>query len=135
MSMTNTGASLTCNHCTFVLENSSGGSIGTVDLEGGKLTLGSPTSGDYEGMLFYQSRDAASNNSVKINGNSSSSLEGALYFPKADLTFNGTAGMTTNCMQIVSKDVQFTGNSAIANTCDANEGGKDFTGRKVRLVE
>jgi Flp pilus assembly protein TadG len=135
MSMTNTGASLRCDHCTFILMNSSGGSVGTVSLEGGKLTLGSPTSGTYKGMLFYQSRDAASDMSVNINGNSSSSLEGALYFPNADMTFNGTTGMTTNCMQIVVKDVKFTGNSNIANTCDSTEGGKDFTGRKVRLVE
>jgi Flp pilus assembly protein TadG len=133
--MTNTGASLTCLHCTFILMNSSSGSVGTVSLQGGKLMLGSPTSGTYKGMLFYQSRTAASDIGVLVNGNSSSSLEGALYFPNADLTFNGTTGMTTNCMQIVAKDVQFTGNSAISNQCDATEGGKDFTGRKVRLVE
>jgi Flp pilus assembly protein TadG len=135
MGMTNTGASLTCLHCTFILMNSSGGSVGTVSLQGGTLNLGSPTAGTYKGMLFYQSRTAVSDNSVNINGNSTSALEGALYFPKADLTFNGTSGMTTNCMQLVSKDVQFTGNSAIANTCTSSEGGKDFTGRKVRLVE
>jgi Flp pilus assembly protein TadG len=136
MSMTNTGASLTCLHCTFIIMNSSGGTVGTVSLQGGNLTLGSPMDGAYKGMLFYQSRTATSDNSVKINGNSTSALEGALYFPKADLTFNGTTGMSTNCLQIVSKDVQFTGNSAISNHCDAaTQGGKDFTGRKVRLVE
>lgn len=135
MGMTNTGARLTCLHCTFVLMNSSGGTVGSVSLQGGTLNLGSPTSGTYKGMLFYQSRNATSGNSVLVNGNSSSALEGALYFPAANLTFNGTSGMTTNCMQIVAKDVQFTGNSTIANTCTSSEGGKDFTGRKVRLVE
>lgn len=135
MSMTNTGASLTCLHCTFILENSGGGTVGSVSLQGGTLNIGSPTSGTYKGLSFYQSRTATSGNTVLINGNSSSSLEGALYFPAANLTFSGTTGMTTNCMQIVAKDVQFTGSSTISNTCSSTEGGKDFTGRKVRLVE
>lgn len=141
MSMTNTGAKLTCHECTFILMNSSGGSVGTVDLEGGTMditatdsgcTLG--TAGCYNGMLFYQSRTAASDNTIKINGNNGSTISGALYFPNADITFNGDAGMSANCMQIVVKDVKFTGNSAISNDCDDHTYGS-FTGKKVRLVE
>jgi Flp pilus assembly protein TadG len=141
MSMTNTGAKLTCLQCTFILMNSSGGSVGTVDLEGGTMnitatdsacTLG--TSGCYNGMLFYQSRSATSDNTIKINGNNGSTISGALYFPKADLTFNGDSGMSANCMQIVGKDVTFTGNSAVTNTCTGHNYGA-FTGKKVRLVE
>ncbi|MFL6740686.1 MAG: hypothetical protein ACJ8FG_03640, partial [Sphingomicrobium sp.] len=131
---TNSNAKLTCLECTFVLMNDSGGSVGTVNLNGGKVTLSSPTSGTYKGMLFYQSRTAAADNNVTINGNASSSIEGALYFPKADLTFNGTAGMTTACMQIVAKDVTFTGNSSINNTCPSGGGSHSFDGKKVRLV-
>ncbi|HEX6741908.1 MAG TPA: hypothetical protein VF079_08975, partial [Sphingomicrobium sp.] len=96
--------------------------------------LTSPTSGTYKGMIFYQDRRATADNSVKINGNSSSSFRGAFYFPKADLTFNGNAGMITTCMQIVAKDVTFTGNSAISNSCPANSGAHSFDGKKVRLV-
>ena len=37
--------------------------------------------------------------------------------------------------QIVAKDVTFTGNSAITNTCDSTVGGgHSFAGKKVRLV-
>jgi hypothetical protein len=43
--------------------------------------------------------------------------------------------MNTNCMQIVGKDVAFTGNSAISNTCPANSASGSFAGKKVRLVE
>ena len=142
VNMTNTGAHLTCNHCTIILMNSSGGTVGGVNINGGELDMTSPNTGCtignagcYDGMSFYQSRTAASDNSILINGNANSSIEGALYFPKADLTFNGTAGMTTNCMQIVAKDVAFTGNSAISNVCDTNVGGgHSFAGKKVRLV-
>ena len=141
LGITNTGASLTCLQCTFILMNSSGGSVGTVDLQGGTLnitatdsgcTLGS--TGCYNGMLFYQSRTAAADNAIKINGNSGSVISGALYFPNADLTFNGDSGMSANCMQIVVKDVKFTGNSSVSNTCTGHTYGS-FTGKKVRLVE
>jgi hypothetical protein len=37
-------------------------------------------------------------------------------------------------MQIVAKDVSFTGNSAISNTCPAGGGSHSFVGKKVRLV-
>jgi hypothetical protein len=61
-------------------------------------------------------------------------MQGALYFPKADMTFNGNTGAVTNCLQIVAKDVTFTGNSAINNTCPTNSASHSFTGKKVRLV-
>ena len=136
-------ASLTCSDCTFILMNSSSGSVGSVNINGGKLVISSPNTGCtignagcYDGMTFYQSRSATSGNNILINGNANSSIEGALYFPTANLTFNGTAGMTTNCMQIVGKDVTFTGNSAVSNTCDPTKGGgHSFAGSKVRLVE
>ena len=141
MSMTNTGASLTCLQCTFVLMNSSGGTVGTVSLTGGTMNITAPNTGCtvgtascYDGLLFYQSRSAASDNSVKINGNSGSTISGALYFPKADLTFNGDSNMSANCMQMVAKDVQFTGNSTVTNSCPGVDYGA-FTGKKVRLVE
>lgn len=143
VNMTNSGASLTCHGCTIILMNSSGGSVGTVNINGGKLVISSPNTGCtignagcYDGISFYQSRSATAGNSILINGNASSSIEGALYFPTAQMTFNGTSGMTTDCMQIVVKDVQFTGNSSVSNTCDSTKGGGgSFGGSKVRLVE
>jgi Flp pilus assembly protein TadG len=141
MSMTNTGAVLNCTGCTFVLMNSSGGTVGSVDLEGGTLNISAPSTGCtvgssscYDGMLFYQSRSATVNNTVKINGNNGATIAGALYFPEADIIFNGASGMNANCLQIVAKDVQFTGNSSITNSCPGVDYGA-FTGKKVRLVE
>jgi hypothetical protein len=135
--MSNTGAKLTCNECTIVLTTSGTdmSKIGTVNLNGGKLTLTPPSSGPYKGIIFYQDRRATADNSVLINGNASSKIEGALYFPRADLTFNGTTGMNTDCMQIVSKRVTFSGNSGISNTCPPTSGANAFTGQKIRLVE
>ena len=133
----NSGAVINCDGCTIIMSNRdpSSNSIGDVDLNGNAtINMTATTSGTYAGLLFYQDRRAASDNDIKINGNSSSKFQGAFYFPKADLTFNGSAGMITNCMQIVAKDVTFTGNSAINNTCPAGSGAHSFDGKKVRLV-
>jgi hypothetical protein len=134
----NSGAVVNCNGCTIVLSNrnSTSNSIGSVTLNGNAtINMTAPDTGTYAGILFYQDRRATSDNNITINGNSSSKFQGAFYFPKADVTFNGNAGMNTNCMQIVGKDVAFTGNSAISNTCPANSASGSFAGKKVRLVE
>ena len=143
LSMTNTSAALTCHECTFILTSSTAatnpGSIGNVSLQGGKLDLTSASSGTYQGLMFYQDRRAPSCGSAGckniINGNSSSSLLGAAYFPSQELQFNGTAGMTTDCLQLVARNVSYSGNMDISNTCDKDSGASSFAGRKVRLVE
>jgi hypothetical protein len=137
LTMNNNNAKLTCTNCTFVLTTSGTdmSKIGDVGLTGGKLTMTPPSSGPYKGILFYQDRRATLENGVQINGNSTSKIEGALYFPRANLTFNGTMGMNTDCMQIVSWKVKFTGNSGISNSCPSWSGASSFTGKKIRMVE
>jgi hypothetical protein len=59
LKMTETGAKLSCTGCTIILTNSSSASnapIGTVDISGGTLNLQAPTSGTYDGILFYQDK-------------------------------------------------------------------------------
>jgi Flp pilus assembly protein TadG len=66
-----------------------GGSGGGVTLNGTQMVdLVAPTSGNYAGILFYQSPGNAS--AATINGTQNSKFEGALYFPSAQLTINGT---------------------------------------------
>jgi Flp pilus assembly protein TadG len=133
----NSGAVINCSGCVIVMSNRdpSSNSIGDVDLNGNAtINMTAPDTGTFKGILFYQDRRATSDNDIKINGDSSSKFQGAFYFPKADLTFNGNAGMVTSCMQIVAKDVTFTGNSAISNSCPAGSGSSSFKGSKVRLV-
>lgn len=123
----------------FVLSNSSAAAnatIGTVNMSGGAdLHLTAPKTGPYKGILIYQDRRATPDNSVKINGNSGSYIEGAFYFPKADFEYTGNSGVNSNCMQIVVKKVKFTGSSAVNNTCPTGSGAKSFQGKRIRLVE
>ena len=136
MSMTNSNASLTCHSCTFILTSADGSNIGNVSLQGGKLDITAPDTGTYKGLAFYQDRRASSctGNCNLINGNASSTLQGAIYVPNQQLTFKGTAGMTSNCLQMVALILEFSGNSSISNTCPANSGSHAFDGQKVRLV-
>jgi hypothetical protein len=124
---------------TFVLSNKSAAAnatIGTINMNGGaNLNLTAPKSGNYKGILIYQDRRAANDNSVKINGNSGSYIEGAFYFPKADFEYTGNSGVNSNCMQIVVKKVKFTGSSSVNNTCPTGSGASSFEGKRIRLVE
>lgn len=123
----------------FVLSNSNAASnatIGGISMNGSaNLNLTAPKTGPYKGLLIYQDRRAAADNSIKINGNSGSYIEGAFYFPKADFTWTGNSGVNSNCMQLVVKRISFTGNSAVNNTCPAGSGAGSFKGSKIRLVE
>lgn len=114
---------------------SSPSTIAVADFNGGAtLNLTAPTTGTYAGVLFYQDRRALDSGANKINGNSSSKLQGAIYFPKQEVQFTGNSGMNINCIKLVAKRLDFTGNSKITNVCPANSGVAQILGTKVKLV-
>lgn len=130
---------LICNGCTFVLTSTTpnnANSFSTINIHGGaEIHLSPPTSGTYNGMTMYRdNRAAASNQCCTINGNSNSEVSGAFYFPKDELTFNGTSGMSSNCFQMVARRLKFTGNSNIVNTCEPPGGKEEWDLDKVRLI-
>ncbi len=135
-------ANLRCDSCTFVLTNrntSGNTTIGTVNMNGGAtVNLSYSDVSPYAGMLFYQDRRATlasgAGQSSLINGNSSSTFAGSFYFPSTHVTFNGTSGMTTNCVQLVGRQVTFSGNTAISNTCPTDYPGPEFDATTIRLV-
>jgi hypothetical protein len=122
---------------TFVLTSSTPTdptSFADVSMNGGAVVnLSSPTSGTYKGVLFYQDPRAPFGNST-INGNSASSMEGGLYFPSRQLTFNGNTGLQTRCIQLVARRLVFSGNSSVQNDCPTSGGGRSFDANFVRLV-
>lgn len=131
-------ANISCTGCTIILTNSDGGSahIGTVDMNGSAtINMSAPTSGTYDGLLFYQDRRATTSDTIvnKINGNSSSLMTGGFYFPNQQLQLNGNAGLDFSCAQFVSYVIEFAGNGSINNTC-SGYGDNEIMGRHVRLV-
>lgn len=135
-------ANVTCDECTIVLTNSNASptaSIGNFEVTGSpQMSWTAPRSGDYAGLLIYQDRRAVDGTGTNyhnfLRGSSTSYFEGAFYFPRQQLEFSGSTGMNTNCLQLVSRRVTFTGNSAIANSCPTGSGASSFEGKRVRLV-
>ena len=133
-------ANVVGNGVTIVLTSSNAAtnpsSIATLDMNGGAaVQLTASTSGAYAGILFYQDRRAQDSGSNTINGNATSKLQGAFYFPSQELDFTGTSGMTTDCLQLVALRLSFLGNTNISNQCPASSGASSFKGVQVRLVE
>lgn len=134
---------ITCSSCTIVLTNSSTASnatIGSFKVNAtANINLNSPASGTYKGIAIFQDR-RATNNSNKINGNSSSIINGAVYFPKSSLDYNGTGTSSATCTQLVARDLTFSGNSSTSNkfkkaaNCAAYGNTIIQGGKRVRLV-
>nr|WP_166178662.1 pilus assembly protein TadG-related protein [Altererythrobacter segetis] len=124
---------------TFILTSSTAAStpssVASLSMNGGAtVNLTATTTGTYAGVLFYQDRRAPAGGSNTVNGNSSSKLQGGFYFKSQDLSFSGDSGMATDCVQLVSRRVTFTGNNSIVNTCPVNSGAHAFVGTRVYLV-
>ncbi|MGE5564220.1 MAG: pilus assembly protein TadG-related protein [Bacillota bacterium] len=132
---------VSCTRCVFIMTSDSTGTptpSGNVTINAGAhIDLHAPTTGTYAGIIIYQDRRSSScgNWCNKINGDSTSTIEGSIYMPKQEVQLNGGSGMNTNCLQIVGWQLQFAGNTSVTNTCPAGSGAKSFDGQMVRLVE
>jgi hypothetical protein len=134
-----------CTACTIVLTNIDplSTTIGKFKVNAdSNVNMTAPTSGTYKGIAIYQDRRAPdSSPSNKINGNSGSVIQGALYFPTQQLDYNGTGNTTAVCTMFVARRINFSGNSTTTNKfkklsdCSAFgiPGGTSVT-RMVRLV-
>jgi Flp pilus assembly protein TadG len=132
-------ANVTSNGAVFILTAtnvaSNTSNVATVSMQAGaRLNMTAPSTGTYAGILFYQDRRASNIATNIINGNSSSLLQGALYFPRQELQMNGTSGMNTRCIQIVARRIDWRGNTNIQNVCPANSGASSFSGTQIKLV-
>jgi Flp pilus assembly protein TadG len=140
----NGGAKIRCDctgteGVTFVLTSSgSPSATGTVTINGGAdMQLNAPTDANnpYKGVLFYQDQGAFAN-TAKFNGGASMVLNGAIYFKKAIIQYNGDHSATAkSCTQIIGDTIEFTGNSKIINNGCADAGIEPINVKGVRLVE
>ncbi len=84
---------------------------------GANETLTAPTSGTYNGILFYQDRQNSTGETLQ--GGASSVFQGILYFPAANFTFTG--GTSTNTYaSIISRSLTFSGGTKVKNYADIN---------------
>lgn len=98
---------------TFVLSDDA-----TVDIRGGaQVDLSAPTSGEFNGLLFFST--STNTDQIKINGGSTMSLDGALYFRNQDVTFLGNNSTTGGCLRVIAQTVSFGGASGLGGDCSA----------------
>ena len=89
---------------TFYLGPSAGG----VTVNGSDSNnLTAPSSGTYAGILFFQ--NPGDTNAAVINGSNTTTVNGALYFPKAQVTMNGSNSTTANYTILVANNIVMNG--------------------------
>lgn len=92
---------------------------GSASLTGsGQLNISAPTSGTWNGLLFYE--DASDTNSMKISGSSASTIAGIFYAPSAQLTVTGSSGAQIYADLVVSA-LSMTGTSNFYNYSSINK--------------
>jgi Flp pilus assembly protein TadG len=139
----NVQGNLKCTTCTIVLTNKTSTSpIGNVKVNASaNINMTAPDSGTFKGIAIYQDRRAQDCNVCnKINGNSGSIIQGAVYFPSQELEYNGTGTTNAICTKFVARRLNFSGNSTTTNKfkdlseCGAYGLGGDPIIQMVRLV-
>lgn len=146
----NGGATVNCScgasgsGVTFVFTNNGGsGSTGTVDINGNAtVNLQAPTDTSnsttypYPGLLFLQDRNAATGTQATLNGNASSQLTGAMYFPNGQVVMNGNLTNSSNCTEIVAWQALVSGTTSFTTggNCAATKI-NPLTVTEVQLVQ
>ena len=112
-----------------------GTSPGSVTMNGtSSIDLTAPTSGEYANMVLIQSPNAAAGNNNTINGDNLSALDGAIYFPKGDVSFTGSTAQAFQCAMVVAYTVEFTGSATVQNDTSVCDADTQVTHKAVRLV-
>jgi hypothetical protein len=87
-----------------------------------------PTSGPMTGVLFYQDRAIPSSAAGStITGNSTSTFDGAMYFPTTTLTYNGNSSSSGYSI-IVANKIVVSGNSTLGTNYSSLGGGSPIKG-------
>lgn len=104
--------------------------LGSTSLTGnGTLNLSAPTSGTYNGVLFYQ--PSTNSSTMSLTGNSGSNIQGIVYAPSAAVTLTGNSGSQLYTDFVVST-LTLTGNPSFQDYAVMN-GSSVLT--SPRLVE
>ena len=100
---------------------------------GATVQLDAPDSGPYDGLLLYMPETNSSE--VVINGNSSSTFSGSILTPSADVSVDGTGGLTGLHCQIIGFTVDISGTSTMSITYNADDNYDAPIPPQVELVQ
>src|SRR5262249_46792025 len=111
---------------TIILTNSTtGGNPANISIQANAVVnVTAPTSGTYSGLAFFQNRTICSGNTNAcgntLGGGSTQNIQGAIYFPKNAVGYNGGASsgsLAATCTQLIAYQLSFQGNSNLASSC------------------
>jgi Flp pilus assembly protein TadG len=107
----------------------------TLQLNGSaKINISAATTGTYAGILFFGDRTMA-NAKQTINGDATSLMTGAIYFPSQELDLLGNFSGAGGCMQVVADTIYYTGSSTFRNDCTTSGMKTIAVAGAVKLVE
>lgn len=126
----NANASVAGSGVTFYLTGGARVQMnGTAD-----ISLTAPTSGTYEGILFYADPNSVGTTAT-FNGTANSSLIGSLYFPTQPVDMRGDFGGSGGCTRIVARTVEIGGNASFNSDCTGAAFSKVTAPGAVYLIE
>jgi Flp pilus assembly protein TadG len=131
----NGGASLSGTGVTLVFTSSSGHNYASASINGGaNINLVAPTSGPTAGIVLFGDRSMTAGTSFSLNGGSTEVFGGAIYLPRAAVSFSGGAASTNGCLQLVADTVTFVGNANFSINCKGY-GTKAIASSTAQLTE
>ncbi|RVD42363.1 MAG: pilus assembly protein [Mesorhizobium sp.] len=101
-----------------------------------QVNLSPPTSGPYAGITIFENHENTS--ALTLNGGANSVISGFVYAPDAPVSYAGNSDMSGqgDCLRLVGKTVQMTGNSSIKTDCSAVLGSREmYASRLITLVK
>ncbi len=124
----NGGPVMTGTGITFYNTTGTGG-YRAITLTGGSTSnFSAPTSGVLTGILFFQDRSIAGGAAGStVSGSSTSTFDGALYFPTTTLTFSGNSSLNGYNIVVADK-VALSGSSTIGTNYSSLTGGSPIRG-------
>jgi len=127
-------STITGTGVTLVFTSSTGDNWANAAISGNAIVnLTAPTSGPTAGIVLFGDRNMDAGTSFKLGGGGSQTFGGAVYLPKAALTYSGGAN-SNGCTQIIADSITFTGSSSLAINCSGY--GTNFIGSATAsLVE
>lgn len=87
------------------------------------------------GMLIFESRNSGGTNKNRINGNSSTVLNGTIYLPKSGVEFSGTAAVTSQCLMIAAANITLTGTANMTTFCPTGMQEDDVVATEINKVK
>jgi Flp pilus assembly protein TadG len=122
------GGTLECTKCDtstgkgvtiiFTTTKTSGGTIGAPTMQSNPTidNLSAPGSGTYANLLMVQDtvNGATYIATAQFQGTPGQTLNGLIYTPNSNLTFQGNPSVSNSCLLVVSKTLTLNGNSSLA---------------------